>query len=74
MLEVTKMEKERDRIRRSSITETRDLIVTQDYNGYISVTEKMTGATIVQMPYLQLLTKEQLDFIASDCQYSYATA
>ncbi len=68
------MEKERDRIRRSSITETRDLIVTQDYNGYISVTEKMTGATIVQMPYLQLLTKEQLDFIASDCQYSYATA
>ena len=52
--------------------ETRDLIVLQANNGHISVIEKATGAKIVHVSYLKYLTKEQLEFIASDCQRCFS--
>ena len=52
--------------------ETRDLIVSQSNNGHISVIEKATGAKIVHVSYLKYLKKEQLEFIASDCQHCFS--
>ena len=51
--------------------ETRDLIVSQAYNGHVSVIEKATGAMMVHISFLRPLTREQIEFIASDCQLCY---
>ncbi|MBQ6053061.1 MAG: hypothetical protein IJL30_07260 [Clostridia bacterium] len=65
------MENRKHSIRQSSFTETRDLIVSQGHNGHLSVIDKATGAMMVHMAYIKPLTREQLEFIASDCQSCY---
>ena len=51
--------------------ETRDLIVYQSYNGNISVVDKETGAHVLRLACRKTLSREQLEFIASDCQWCY---
>ena len=53
------------------IAETKDLILIQAYNGHVTVVDKSTGTSIIRMTCPERLSKEQLKFIASDCQKSY---